>query len=118
MEHRTLAKREGAVVGVDDLGAGHVARQQVGRELDAVETAFDRAREFADGARLGEPGRAFDEEVPVAQQRHDQAPYQGMLADDAGLEPRDGRMDAVVQEVVNGFHVGSGPRGPAVVPGL
>ncbi len=53
-------------VGVEDLGPGEVAGQQVGSELDARERALHRRGEAAGGEGLAEPGHALEEDVPLA----------------------------------------------------
>jgi hypothetical protein len=68
------------------LGAGHVRRQEVGRELDAAELAFEVLRQRLDRARLGQPGQPLHEDVPVGQHRDQHAVDDRLLADDAGLD--------------------------------
>jgi hypothetical protein len=52
---------------------GHVGREEVGRELDAVPRAVDRAGDGLGQHRLAHPGDVLDEQVPIgheAGQRH------------------------------------------------
>ncbi len=56
-----------------DFGAGEVGGQQIGRELDAVEVAFDARGEFLDRRGLGQSRRAFDQQMAVGEQRDQQA---------------------------------------------
>ncbi len=70
-----------------DFRAGHVTRQQVRGELDAVESTLDTRRQGLDGAGLGQPGGALDQQVAVCQQGDDQSLYQMGLADDLAAEP-------------------------------
>jgi hypothetical protein len=86
MEQRALLKMEAALLRTVDLGAGEVGRKQVGRELDAVEIAFDALAEHFDGPGLGQPGRAFHQQVPVGQEGDQQAVDQGFLADDVAAD--------------------------------
>ena len=73
---------------VEERDAGDVARQQVGRELDAAKRAVERARE-----RLGEHGLAdarhvLEQHVAFAQQRDQQQVDDVALADDDALDVR------------------------------
>jgi hypothetical protein len=72
-EQRPGAEFERAGLGAKDLGAGDVGRQQVGRELDAVEVGFEQLGERLDRGGLGESRDALDEHMAVAQQRDQQA---------------------------------------------
>ena len=60
-EDRALHERPGAVAGggvfFDDVGAGDVARHQVGGELDALENQAKGLREGAHQQRLGGAGQ-------------------------------------------------------------
>ena len=77
------------VVGVDP---GDVARQQVGRELNAPHRAVDGPGEGLGEHRLADAGHVLDEQVPFGQQ-HDQREPDGLgLAVDDRL---DGRADLV-----------------------
>ena len=87
VEDWPLLKMERAVFGTVDVGAGDVARQQIGCKLNAMEVAVDRAGEFFDRARLREAGCTFNEQVSAAQQRGHQPFDQRPLADDALVEP-------------------------------
>src|SRR5690606_4268838 len=82
VEQRTLAELEAAVLRPVDLGAGEVGRQQVRRELEAVEIALDAFRQHLDGAGLGEARLTLDQQVPVAQERDQHAVDQMRLSDD------------------------------------
>jgi hypothetical protein len=71
---------------IEDRDAGHIRWQQIGGELDALETASDRTRDS-----FGEHGFAcarhvFEEYVPFAQQRGEHL-LDGMpLSDDNALD--------------------------------
>ncbi len=83
MEDRSALEFEGALLRTIDFGAGQIGRQQIRRELDAMEIAFDARGEFLDRRRLGEAGRTFDEQMAVGEQRDQQAIDEQFLADDA-----------------------------------
>ena len=63
-----MLEAERAVFGAENFGAGDVAGQQVRGELDAVEIAFNAPGQVLDRLGLGEPRRAFDEQVAVGEQ--------------------------------------------------
>ena len=71
---------------VVDPRADQVGRDEVGRELDALELAADRLGQRLDRHRLGQPRDALDEDVAARQQRDDQALQQVVLADDDLLD--------------------------------
>ena len=52
-----------------------------------METAFDAVRKGLYGAGLGQPRRAFHQQVAVSQQGDQQALYEPRLADDLLLQP-------------------------------
>ncbi len=86
MEQRPLLELKTAVLRAEDLGAGEIGGQQVGRELHAMEVAFNRIGEDLDGAGLGQTGRALDQQVAVAEQGDQQAVDQTGLADDVLID--------------------------------
>ena len=65
-----------------NLGAGQVSGQQVRGELNAVKVTLDQFAEALDGAGLGQAGRAFHQQVAIAEQGDEHAIDQGFLADD------------------------------------
>ena len=71
---------------VVDAGADEVGGHEVGRELDALELAADRAGERLDRHRLGETGHALHQHVPAREQRDDQPFEQVVLPDDDLLD--------------------------------
>src|SRR5690606_39154539 len=54
---------------VEDVAAGHVARHQIGRELDTLELAAEHPTERTDQQGLAEPGHALDEHVTAGEDR-------------------------------------------------
>ena len=93
--HGTELGLERAGVLVVDLRADDVARQQVGRALDAVEPAADRLRDRLRGRRLGETRDALEEHVATRQQRDQQGLLEPRLPDDLGGEGRRDRLDGL-----------------------
>ena len=85
-EHRPQRRPELAGLLVVDAGADEVGRDEVRRELDALELAADRVGDGLDGHRLGEARHALDEEVAAAQQRDDEPFQEVVLADDDLLD--------------------------------
>jgi hypothetical protein len=53
-----------------------------------MEIAFDAVAQNLDRARLGEARGAFDEQMPVAQQRDEHAIQQSILTDDETFQVR------------------------------
>ena len=62
--------------------ADQVSRQQIGRELDALESGLDARAQRLDGERLGEAGHAFEQDVAVGEQADEQPVHEILLADD------------------------------------
>ena len=93
------ARRAGGGVLLDDLGAGDVARHQVGGELDAVERQVQRLGDGLDHQRLGQAGHADQQGVAAGEDRGEDAVHDVLLADDAlgdlGAEPADGTHQAL-----------------------
>ncbi len=87
MEDRAALEVEGAILGAVDLGAGHIAWQQVRGELDAVKVAADGLRQAFDRLGFGKAGRAFHQQMPVREEG-DQEPFdQFSLTDDLAFKP-------------------------------
>ena len=84
--HRAELGRELALARVVDLRADDVARQQVGRALDAAELSLDGIRERAGGRRFRETRDALEQDVPVGDERRHDALAQLLLADDLAGE--------------------------------
>ena len=72
------------------LGAGDVARHQVGRELDAREREVERLRDRLHEQRLGETRHADEQRVAAGEQRGDQVVDDLVLADDAAARSASG----------------------------
>ena len=72
-KNRTGDERPGAMAGAgiffDDVGAGDVGRHQIGRELNAVKTKAQRARQRAHQQRLGGAGKTREQTMPSHEQR-------------------------------------------------
>ena len=73
---------EAPLVRDEDQRADQIARQQIGRELDAPEAQAERLRERAHRGGLRETRHAVDERVTAGEQRHQQALEQRALPDD------------------------------------
>ena len=67
MEHEFLA----AVALLQDVAAGDVGRQQVGRELDAAEVERQQARQRLHQLGLAQSRQALEQDVPASEQRGD-----------------------------------------------
>jgi hypothetical protein len=67
---------------LDDVGAGHVARHQVGRELDALEGQAQRVGQRVDEQGLGQARHAFEQAVPAGEHGHQHLLDDIALADD------------------------------------
>ena len=89
---------------VEDRQAGHVRRQQVGGELDAAEAAADALAERLGEHRLADAGHVLDEDVALAQQRHQRHPHLDVLADDHALHAGDHALGGLLDVL----HDGSG----------
>jgi hypothetical protein len=85
-EHRPQRGAEVAGLLVVDARADQVGRHQVGRELDALELAAQRARQGLDRQRLGQPGHAFDQQMALRQHGDHHALQKAVLADHHALD--------------------------------
>ena len=77
----------GAVLGVETAlarvvnhGANDVRRQHVGRELQAVELQLGGRGERLERESLGQPRNAFEQDVPIGDQAHEQPVHEVLLA--------------------------------------
>jgi hypothetical protein len=66
---------------LEDHGADDVARQQVGRELDALELHAEGGAQGLDQQRLGQAGHALEEDVAAGQEGDEEPLDRGVLAD-------------------------------------
>ena len=71
------------MVFLEQLGAGDVARHQVGRELHPRELEVERLGERLDEQRLGEAGHADEDDVAATEDGADEVVDDVVLADDA-----------------------------------
>ena len=69
-EDRARAELELDVLRVEDADAGHIARQKIRRELDALERRADAAGDRLGQDRLANAGHVFDQDMPAAEQRN------------------------------------------------
>ena len=102
VENRAALEFEGRLLRPIDLGAGQIGRQQVRRELDAMEVAFDARGEFLDRRGLGQTRRALDQQMAIGEQRDQQTIDERGLADDA--------LAKLVAQRVKGCGQPGGPR--------
>ena len=79
---------------LEQLGAGDVARHQVGRELHAREAQVERLRDRLHEQRLREAGHADEQDVTAGEQRGDEIVDDLVLADDAAADLLDERRAA------------------------
>jgi hypothetical protein len=68
----------------DDVRADDVGRHEIGRELDARELRVDRLGERAHEHRLAEAGHTLEQRVTAAEETHQHALDDLLLADDHG----------------------------------
>ncbi len=66
----------------DDVGADHVGRHQVGRELDAVEFQVERAGQRADQGGFAQAGHAFEQRMAADEEAGQHAVDDRLVADD------------------------------------
>ena len=74
---------------VVDRDAGDVARQQVGRELDALEGAAGRARQALGQHRLADAGHVLDQQMPGGREPDDGQLGLGVFSNQDLLDRRD-----------------------------
>ena len=77
---------EAAGLLVEDVDPGHVAGQEIGGELDALEGAADRARDRLGQDRLADAGDVLDQDVTAAEQGDEHEEHFVPLADDHSLD--------------------------------
>jgi hypothetical protein len=81
-EDRPEARAERLIRGVVDHRPVQIGRQEIRGELDPPEARLDRVGERLHSERLGETGHAFDQQMPVAQEREQEPVDQVVLSDD------------------------------------
>ena len=81
-EDRAELRRELAGARIVDQRADQIGRQQIGRELQALEAGLNAGRQRFHGQRLGQPGHAFEQDVAVREQAEQKPIDQIFLADD------------------------------------
>ena len=64
-EDRPVPEPERAALPIEDVDAGDVRREQIGRELHAMEAQLERARERLGEDGLADAGHVLDEHVPL-----------------------------------------------------
>ena len=85
VEDRTGAKLELARLRPEDVGAGQVRRQQVGRELHPVKAGLEAAAEHLHRPGLGQSRHALHQQMPPREQRNEHVLDELLLAEDARL---------------------------------
>ena len=100
-----------------DPGAEQVGGHQVGGELDPGEGPADHPGERLDGQRLGHPGDALDQQVPLGQQADQHPLDQPVLPDDHPLDLEDRALQQRrvagrrVHRLAEPGHAATGPAG-------
>ena len=100
MENRPVLELETPFPWPVDVGSGEIGGQEIRGELDAVEVGLDARGQFLDRGGLGQSRCAFDQKVPIGQQR-DQEPF-----DERGL-PHDAGSEVFTQLRETGLQRGS-----------
>ena len=85
-EDRARAELEVAALLVEDVHAGDVGGQQVGRELDAAERAVDRPGDRLGEHGLADAGHVLDQQVALGEQGDERQPDLAVLAADDPLD--------------------------------
>ena len=71
---------------VEDVDPGHIAGEEIGGELDALEGTADRARDRLGQDRLADAGDVLDEDVTATEQRDKHEEHLVPLTDDDSLD--------------------------------
>ncbi len=79
-EDRAFLRGVGVVARVVNQGPDDVGRQQIGRELNALEVGMDAGSQRLDRGRLGQPGHALQKHVAVGEKADKQAFHEVLLA--------------------------------------
>jgi hypothetical protein len=77
-----VLRRELTRARIVDQRADEICGEQVGRELQPLETSADAARERLNGERLRQPGHALEQDVAIREQADEQSIDQIFLPDD------------------------------------
>ena len=96
-EHAAGAELELVGRAVPHRHAGHVGRQEVGRELDALARAADRAGDRLRQRRLADARDVFDEEVPLGEQAHEREVDRVALALDHAFDVGEQRVEQAAE---------------------
>ena len=107
-EDRAFLGVEAARVGPVDARADEVARDEIGRELDAPERAAEHGRGRLDRQRLREAGHALDQEVAARDEADEHALEHLVLARDHPLDLDERLLE--LRPVVGGLGVPAGSR--------
>src|SRR5687767_1765332 len=83
---RTRTVFEAVSLLVEDIDSGHVAGEEIGGELNALEGAADRACNCLGQDRLANPGDVLDENVTAAEQGYEDEEHLVPLTDDNSLD--------------------------------
>src|SRR6476661_3445924 len=94
-EDRARVELEGLLRRLVDRHAGDVAREQVGRELDAAVRALDRGREGAGELGLAGAGEVLEEHVALGEQAGQREARHVLLAQDGLLDVADQLVEGV-----------------------
>jgi hypothetical protein len=81
-EKRAVLGGEFAGARIVDERSDEIGREEIGGELDTLETRMEAGGEGFDGERLCQAGHAFEQDVSIGQQASEQAVYELFLADD------------------------------------
>ena len=81
-ENRAFSSGKIAGFLIEDHRADQIGRQKIGRELNALKVGLNHVGQSLDRQRFGQPGKTFEQNVAIAEQREQQALDQNSLADD------------------------------------
>ncbi len=99
MEDRPRLEFETTILRSPDFGAGQIGREQIGRELHTREVRIQPLGERADGRGLGQPGRPFNQQMAIRQQRDQQPFHQRRLPEDRLRKRLAQRSEAPLQTI-------------------
>ena len=97
VEQRPALEAETAFLRPVDVGAGEVGGQHVGGELHSLKIAFDGVCHGLHSAGLRQAGRAFDQQVTIGEQRHQQPLDQRRLTQHLPFEIAAQSVESVVR---------------------